>query len=69
MNFIEMYIHACIFFFSEVFAVDVSGDKMMPDKNENKFVASGAKRKRREIRLYAIKPLHLIYIGSLLLII
>ncbi|KAM3359352.1 putative protein isoform X1 [Capsicum galapagoense] len=26
------------------------GDKMMPDKNENKFVASGAKRKCREIR-------------------
>lgn len=58
-----MYICACIFFFSEVFVVDVSGEKVMPDKNEDKVVASGAKRKRRENRYYAIKPLHLIYIG------
>lgn len=64
-----MYIHACICFFSEVFAVDVSGEEVIPDKNEDKVVASSLKRKRRENRYYAIKPLHLIYIGSLFLII
>lgn len=69
INFIEMYIHACRFFFSEVFAVDMSGEKVMPDKNEDKVVASGAKRKCRENRYDAIKHLHLIYIGSFFLII